>query len=405
MLSILGRSRVALNRHVAIAGDYANNMRLFEATGMGACLLTDNKRNLRELFAVGMEVVAYDDPSDACEKARYLLEHDSEAAKMADAGRLRTLRDHTYEVRMPQLLTLIDGIKARPISEPHPHHWHAPTEPFVARAKSRLAASAVGPALLRARDRMRGTGANNASTDYVVVTNDEGLDPELASAWKDERIPSKQRAVVDADLRKMYAGTPPVIFDVAAQALRATSLSEPSVLEVGCASGYYSEVFRYLVTPKIRYVGADYSMPLVSKARDYYPATPFVVSDGARLPFADNAFDVVVSGCVLLHMPEYAAAISEAFRTARSHVIFHRTPVVRDGATTWMRKKAYGVDVVELVFGESELMALFDKAGADVVRRWTVGSHDLPGVPEHVEIATYLCRARGIDWDGLGIQS
>jgi hypothetical protein len=48
---------VALNRHIAAAEGHANNMRLYEATGVGTCLLTDRGSNLGELFEVGREVI------------------------------------------------------------------------------------------------------------------------------------------------------------------------------------------------------------------------------------------------------------------------------------------------------------------------------------------------------------
>ena len=47
---IVGKGKVTVNRHIDIAEEYANNMRLYEATGMGACLVTDAKLNLPCLF-------------------------------------------------------------------------------------------------------------------------------------------------------------------------------------------------------------------------------------------------------------------------------------------------------------------------------------------------------------------
>ena len=45
-----------------MAKSYANNMRLYEATGVGALLVTDWKENLGEMFEPGKEVVAYRSP-------------------------------------------------------------------------------------------------------------------------------------------------------------------------------------------------------------------------------------------------------------------------------------------------------------------------------------------------------
>ena len=48
-------------RRVLYVEDNATNMRLFEATGCGAMLITDAKQNLGDLFSVGVEIVAYRD--------------------------------------------------------------------------------------------------------------------------------------------------------------------------------------------------------------------------------------------------------------------------------------------------------------------------------------------------------
>ncbi len=74
-------------------------MRLYEATGVGTCLLTDWKENLSELFDPGREVVTYKNTDEAIEKVRYLLDHESERTAIAAAGQRRTLRDHTANQR------------------------------------------------------------------------------------------------------------------------------------------------------------------------------------------------------------------------------------------------------------------------------------------------------------------
>ena len=107
MYRLLQDARIALNRHIAEAEEYANNMRLYEATGVGALLLTDAKRNLEELFAVGAEVVAYESADDLVEKGRHYLAHEDERRRIAAAGQARTLRDHSYEVRMQELVSIL----------------------------------------------------------------------------------------------------------------------------------------------------------------------------------------------------------------------------------------------------------------------------------------------------------
>lgn len=99
MFQKLYESKVALNTHIDISPLNASNMRLFEATGVGACLLTDWKTNLPSLFAPGVEVVSYRSIEECIEKVRYLLDHEDEREQIARAGQKRTLADHTYARR------------------------------------------------------------------------------------------------------------------------------------------------------------------------------------------------------------------------------------------------------------------------------------------------------------------
>ena len=107
MYRVLARSQLTLNRHIDVSECYANNMRMYEATGMGAMLLTDNKTNLNELFNIGSECVAYDSIEEATELVRYYTDHPKEADAIARAGQARTLREHTYSHRMQELIHIL----------------------------------------------------------------------------------------------------------------------------------------------------------------------------------------------------------------------------------------------------------------------------------------------------------
>jgi hypothetical protein len=112
MYRLLRGARITLNRHIAEAEGHANNMRLFEATGVGSLLLTDEGSNLAELFEPGREVVTYGDVDELVEKARHYLAHEDERSAVAAAGQARTLRDHTYEIRMRELADILRGYAA-----------------------------------------------------------------------------------------------------------------------------------------------------------------------------------------------------------------------------------------------------------------------------------------------------
>lgn len=106
MYEVLLRSQITLNHHGDVA-PYANNCRLFEATGAGAMLLTDWKANLQDLFDVGREVAAYRTAEECAEMIRHYLTHEEARHSMARAGQARTLRDHTYRIRMQELIDIV----------------------------------------------------------------------------------------------------------------------------------------------------------------------------------------------------------------------------------------------------------------------------------------------------------
>ncbi|PIQ85249.1 MAG: hypothetical protein COV74_09845 [Candidatus Omnitrophica bacterium CG11_big_fil_rev_8_21_14_0_20_45_26] len=107
MYRLLARSRVTLNIHIKTAQTYANNMRLFEATGMGACLLTDDKSNLADYFNK-TEVAVYQSRTSLLKQIEFLLSGDNRCEQIAQAGQARTLKSHTYEARVPFLAGLFE---------------------------------------------------------------------------------------------------------------------------------------------------------------------------------------------------------------------------------------------------------------------------------------------------------
>jgi len=107
MYQVLRRSKITLNCHGRWAGPYANNCRLYEATGVGTLLITDWKVNLHELFEPGKEIVAYRTAEECAELIKYYLKHDEERKAIARAGQQRTLREHTYFQRIQELVEIV----------------------------------------------------------------------------------------------------------------------------------------------------------------------------------------------------------------------------------------------------------------------------------------------------------
>jgi spore maturation protein CgeB len=107
MFKALSKSKIGFNSHGGVAGEYAANVRLFEVTGVGSCLLTDHKKNINDFFEPGKEVVTYRSSDECVEKVNWLLSHPNELKQISIAGQKRTLKDHTFERRAEELNEII----------------------------------------------------------------------------------------------------------------------------------------------------------------------------------------------------------------------------------------------------------------------------------------------------------
>lgn len=107
MYSALAKSKIALNVHIESTADYAANFRLFEATGVGCCLLTDWKSNISDVFEVDKEVVIYRSFEECLEKIRHLLSHEEERKLIAANGFKRTHKDHTLQPQVEKFGELL----------------------------------------------------------------------------------------------------------------------------------------------------------------------------------------------------------------------------------------------------------------------------------------------------------
>ncbi len=226
------------------------------------------------------------------------------------------------------------------------------------------------------------------------ATQSQDASSRLRSAWQAEELPDRQRKLVDRQIERFRQGKPVDVFDVFVDALRGLDgLPTPySLLEIGCSSGYYAEVIDIARLPAI-YEGSDYSEAFVKLARQRYPALKFEHADATALPYSSESFDVVVSGCCLLHIPEFEQAIAETARVARQYAVFHRTPMVLNAPDKYFRKQAYGVETVEIHFNESDFLALLLKHGLHPMKTLTL-SETRQGDTRSAT-RTYVCAKQG----------
>lgn len=94
-----------------------------------------------------------------------------------------------------------------------------------------------------------------------------------------------------------------------------TSLSQLNCLEVGCSSGMMTQHFAHAFR---RVVGIDLNLHIVELAprRNDVQAT-FLVADGARLPFRDESYEVVIYTQVYEHSKDPVGIANEIWRVLR----------------------------------------------------------------------------------------
>jgi len=92
---------------------------------------------------------------------------------------------------------------------------------------------------------------------------------------------------------------------------RALSRSPKRALDIGCGEGRFC---RMLQPHGVEITGIDPTPALIAAARARDRECTYLEAAAERLPFDDNAFDVVISYLSLIDIPDMHAAISEMAR-------------------------------------------------------------------------------------------
>ena len=112
-VKIFNAAKINLNLHsssyhtgVNPHGDFVNP-RVFEIAACGAFQLVDPRSEMSDLFEIGKEIETFKDINDLRSKIKYYLANPAKMKEIAEAGRNRVLREHTYKHRMEQLLKIV----------------------------------------------------------------------------------------------------------------------------------------------------------------------------------------------------------------------------------------------------------------------------------------------------------
>jgi len=231
----------------------------------------------------------------------------------------------------------------------------------------------------------------NKKNGYKILEKPDldELKKDFYNVWQNDFIAKKQTAKVEEQIENYNSIAP---MKVAVDLIKKIDLKNPSLLEIGCSSGYYSEIFKKAGIDVV-YHGCDYSEEFIKIAKQKYPDIDFKVSDAINLKnYNDNQFDIVISGCCILHIIDYPKAISESARVSNKYVLFHRTPILHENKTLFAEKIGYGSNMIEIFFNEEELINLFNKNGLVVQNINTHAKFPVNGLGEHVFMKSYLCK-------------
>ena len=129
IVKIYNAGKINLNLHSSTSHEGVNpvgdfvNPRTFEIAACGGFQLVDERSELADLMAPGIEVATFDSIDDLGKKVNYYLKYEDEARSIAARGKTKVLKEHTIQHRMHEMLTHVfmdslNNLKER-VSLPH----------------------------------------------------------------------------------------------------------------------------------------------------------------------------------------------------------------------------------------------------------------------------------------------
>ena len=150
------------------------------------------------------------------------------------------------------------------------------------------------------------------------------------------------------------------------------------VLDVGCGTGELTRIIQEETDASV--VGLDADRDLLAHVT---AADDRVIGDATRLPFSDDAFDLVVCQALLINLPDPVAAVEEFARVSRDRVaaiepdnslVAIESSVDAEPALSHRARHAYIEGVETNVALGADTESVFEEAG---LRDVSVRRHDL----------------------------
>jgi spore maturation protein CgeB len=103
MLQKLSEYRVTFNMHIAQTGNYACNIRLLEATGVGTCLITDKKTGNGSFLSRFNNFCSYDSKEDLITKTDHLMSNHRLTDQISEELQQQTISKHNTKNQFDRL--------------------------------------------------------------------------------------------------------------------------------------------------------------------------------------------------------------------------------------------------------------------------------------------------------------
>ena len=108
MLNVLSSYTITFNKHIQVTGDWACNMRLTEAAGVGTCILTDIKNNNKNYFGKHISYCTYSTIDDLVSKYKYLRHNRDLLTFISKDSQKHILNKYNTETQFDKLRNIIN---------------------------------------------------------------------------------------------------------------------------------------------------------------------------------------------------------------------------------------------------------------------------------------------------------
>lgn len=108
MPDIFRHSKININ-HTMRCIETGLPQRIWDIMGCGGLLLTNYQAEIPEYLEIGEDLLCYETKADCLQLVQYFLEHDEEREQIARSGYEKVKAQHTYEVRVANILKTVLG--------------------------------------------------------------------------------------------------------------------------------------------------------------------------------------------------------------------------------------------------------------------------------------------------------